>query len=79
MSTIIKNNKEYYSFWITGIEENRLVLRRGYYLIGDAPIITRFDRALKIMKYYEDKNRTLSKYYDVVRKIAIKEMFKETF
>jgi|GEM_PF-6775388 predicted mannosyl-3-phosphoglycerate phosphatase (HAD superfamily) len=75
MSTIIKNNKEYYPFWLTTIDGPK----RGYYLIGDAPIITRFDRALKIMKYYEDKNRTLSKYYDVVRKIAIKEMFKETF
>lgn len=75
MSTIIKNNKEYYSFWITGIEENRLVLRRGYYLIGEAHEITRFNRALIVMEYFERNNRTKSIFYEVARQIAIKEMF----
>lgn len=70
MSTIIKNNKEYYPFWILTINGPK----RVYYLIGEASEITRFNRALIVMEYFERNNKTKSIFYKMARQIAIKEM-----
>lgn len=66
MSTIIKNGKEYYPFWITTIYG----VERGYSEIGPAPKISKFDRVLMFMREMEKQNNTDSPWYQAASKRA---------